>query len=269
MRVLYFLIFSLLGHYALAQYDSTVVSLSTDRPTQTATSQLLKKGEWQIETGYAISQFEAFDIILGNPPPDVLMEQPTTVNITQIRYGLTNGVELNFSQSVSKIRFKRGSTVQRVIPSEFTPTSLAVRVHLAEAKGIRPQLAVLTGFTGSPFDGGEDDWAYNFRVAASQSIVKRLSLGYNLGFDLVDEYRNLTGLYTVVLTYELAKRFFVFGEMYGTFPRIGQAEHSFDYGAMYLVNNNIQLDVFGGFGVSERAPDTLFGCGLSVRIPKR
>lgn len=258
-----------MGHWALAQYDSTAVNLSTDRPTQTATSQLLKKGVWQIETGYAITQFEAFDIIRGVTPRDLLMEQPVTVNITQVRFGITDKVELNFSQSVSKTRFKRGTTVERSTPSEFTPTSLAVRVHVAEAKGLRPQLAVLTGFSGSPFNGGEDEWEYTFRLAASHSLAKGLSLGYNAGFDLVDEYRNLRGLYTLVLNYELFKRFFVFGELYGTFPRIGFAEHSFSYGATYLANNNIQFDIYGGANVSERAPDTLFGCGLSVRIPKR
>ena len=269
MRVLTFLILFVLSQMVMAQYDSTKTTLVTDRPTQTAAANLLAKGEWQVETGYAISQIEAMDPGMGNPTTDVLMRQDITINTSQLRYGLTNKIELNFYQSLTKTRSKRGSTVVESNPSALAPTGMAVRVHLAEEKGALPQLAVLTGFTASPFVNKENQWDYNFRINASQSLTDKLALGYNLGANLLNDFDDLQSFYTLVLSYAIVPRFSLFGELYGSFERENQAQHSFDYGATYLVNNNIQLDVFGGFDISERASDTLFGFGFSFRVPKQ
>lgn len=42
-------------------------------------------------------------------------------------------------------------------------------------------------------------------------------------------------------------------------------EHVIDTGLLYFINDNIQLDVWGGVGLSRAAPDYFVGCGFSIR----
>jgi hypothetical protein len=55
-------------------------------------------------------------------------------------------------------------------------------------------------------------------------------------------------------------------EFYGFVSQIGKADHRFDLGLTYLFNPNHQLDISGGFGLSETSPSYYFSLGYSFRF---
>ena len=52
--------------------------------------------------------------------------------------------------------------------------------------------------------------------------------------------------------------------MAASIPDIGELELILHAGLAYLVQDNLQLDVHLGLGLTQESPDTLFGAGLSI-----
>ena len=259
-KFLFVLCFSLLAVGLKAQSDSTS-ALVTDRPTASAAASLVGKGVFQIETGYAYQDFVFATVVNGDVRSQVL-----TLNNTLLRYGISNGVEINFSQSINRFRVKVDDTVLDGAESEFAPTAIGLRFKLAKEKGALPDLSLLANVIGSPFTGDETGTAIDVRVNANHTLGGGFSLGWNFGINYFDDIDEVTSIYTLVLGYSITPELAAFGEIFGTFTE-NFRQHSVDFGFTYLVNNNVQLDVFGGFGISDFAPDNLFGLGASFRLP--
>ena len=48
----------------------------------------------------------------------------------------------------------------------------------------------------------------------------------------------------------------------------GESTHGFDGGISYLIRPTVQLDVFGGPGLTDAAPDWFVTAGISFRLPQ-
>jgi hypothetical protein len=55
-------------------------------------------------------------------------------------------------------------------------------------------------------------------------------------------------------------------EFFGFTPEKDKANHSFNGGLTYLINNNFMLDLSSGIGITENAPDHYVALGFSFRI---
>jgi len=72
---------------------------------------------------------------------------------------------------------------------------------------------------------------------------------------------------SVSLSASIARRAAAFVEYYATLSDGGVAdEHSVDGGFSWLVDDNLQLDVSAGAGVSRAAPDYFVSAGASWRF---
>ena len=261
-RFLLILSLTLLGVNLQAQTDSTAAMI-TDRPTASAAASLVGKRVLQIETGYAYADVEVLSLVGSDARAQVL-----NLN-TLIRYGITDGLELNVGQFFNRFRFKvDGNVIDGSQENEAFPTTVALRIKLAEEKGVLPDLALLSGITGSPFSDDETGTAFDMRLNANHTLTSKLSLGWNLGLSYFDDIDDITSIYTLVLGYSITPELAAFGEIFGTFTDFAR-EHSVDFGFTYLVNRNFQLDIYGGFGISDFAPDNIFGLGASFRLPDK
>jgi hypothetical protein len=54
--------------------------------------------------------------------------------------------------------------------------------------------------------------------------------------------------------------------LFGFAPQNNKANHSFDGGITYLINNNFMLDLSSGIGITDNAPDHYVALGFSFRI---
>lgn len=57
-----------------------------------------------------------------------------------------------------------------------------------------------------------------------------------------------------------------FTELYGFLNKYVKADHRFDAGFTYLLNDYLMIDASSGFGISEISPQYFLSCGISCRL---
>ncbi len=230
-------------------------ALVTDRPDQTESAVVVPRDHVQPETGWTFSR------------ADESGQRSETHEIagTLVRVGLTERVELR----VGWAGYISSDTADG--PGD---TELGAKIHLREERGRAPQLALLAAVslpTGGD-DFSSDEFDPSFRICASHELSERLSIGYNAGAAWTSESGSTLSnyQYTAALGIGVTDRLGAFVELYGDLPASapGGPANSFDGGFTYLLQDNIQVDLAGGIGLSSAADDWFVGLGISARFPR-
>lgn len=269
-RFLLALIFCLVQVAVMAQEEGeSVLPINTDRPTQSASAYTVGQGVLQFETGFL---YQKSDFFL--PSPDPLNASPITADIqsfaynsTLIRYGISDRVELRFTQDLSGTRFLVDNQLLASTEAQLLPTYFGAKVGLVEEMGARPEISILANIGGTPFSSVQSTTTFDFRFNFQHQLTKKLSLTYNLGGVIGSDF---IGLYTLVGAYSLGSKVSAFVELFGFLnPENTPNDHRTDFGLIYLINPNLQLDLFSGVGFSDISPNSTFGFGFSARITKK
>ncbi len=249
---------------ALAQEAAELV---TDRPDQTESSVVVPRGSYQLELGWTFSRDEEAGVRAD------VHEVPGTL----LRVGLSEKVELRLGWAGlidAEARFGNFEFAE----DGTGDGELGAKIHLAEERGGRPEIALLLS-TSVPI--GDDAFTTDrfdpaVRLALAHTLSDKASLGYNFGLafesslDDGGERDTLSyAFYTVALGLALNDRWGAFVELYGDVPASasGGPANSFDGGFTYLLRDNVQLDLAAGAGLSSAADDWFVGLGLSMRFP--
>jgi hypothetical protein len=248
--------------FAVALYaQQQVPDLVTDRPNQTESAAIVPKHFLQIETGF----------ILENDENEISRNKSFNYNTTLLRYGLWDNFELRLSAAFLGENISKKNSDFSQNTAGFSPLHAGFKVKVVEEKGLRPDIAFLGGLE-LPFTAGSDYkpsyTAATMRFAFSNTLSERLSLGYNLGVAWDGETAIPDYFYSVSLGIGFLKNLGMFVESFGTIPEAGTAQHQIDAGFTYLLTPNFQVDVSGGIGLNEAAPDNFISFGLSYRIPR-
>ena len=75
-------------------------------------------------------------------------------------------------------------------------------------------------------------------------------------------------VYTIAYGYSISDKVGTFLEIYGDLPENSHFNHFWDAGFTYLIDNNFQLDISGGTGISQNIQDIYISAGISFRIPE-
>lgn len=244
----------------IAQSDTT--ALASDRPTQTASAFLVAKGTVQIESGFSWSTTK-----LGFNGFAEVSQDFITYNTTQVRFGVSDNFELLFSQSVVGSRLNDG-TSRTETATEAIPTAIGARIHLFDMneRG-RPQTSFLVTVGGPLLSDIESGSSIDMRFNMQHNLGDAASIGYNIGGVVNGELNSFVGTTSVVLGYATSGKLSIFAELYMTFPELIDSFLQSDFGLIYSVNPNFQIDVFAGLGISRFTPDSLIGAGVAIRIP--
>ncbi|MCF8302443.1 MAG: transporter [Bacteroidales bacterium] len=249
----------LIGIYACsvsvyAQKDGTP-EMVTDRPDQSESSMVLPKGFLQAETGFI---HEKTSELVDN----------TNYHSTLLRYGLLDNLELRLGNEY--LRSSRELAQGDTTVQGLTPLTLGTKIFISEENGIIPELAFLAG-VALPYIGREEftpnHIAPSMRIAATHTISDLFSLGWNFGGEWSGENSETSGFYSGVLGIGVTDKIGAYVELYGFLPEDHKPDHRFDAGLTYQVRGNLQLDLSGGLGVNEMAPDGFYSFGISYRMP--
>ncbi|MDD2632565.1 MAG: transporter [Bacteroidales bacterium] len=256
------LISTLFLFFAVAlQAQQQVPDLVTDRPDQTESAATVPKHFLQIETGF----------ILENDENEISRNKSFAYNTTLLRYGLWDNFELRLGAAYlgDNVTKKNSDFSQNI--AGFSPLHVGFKVKVAEEKGLRPDIAFLGGLE-LPFTAGSDYkpsyTAATMRFAFSHTLSDRFSLGYNLGAEWDGETAVPGYFYSVALGIGLIENLGMFVESFGAIQEAGTAQHQIDAGFTYLLTPNFQVDISGGIGLNDAAPDNFISFGLSYRIPR-
>lgn len=256
------LISTLFLFFAVAlQAQQQVPDLVTDRPDQTESAATVPKHFLQIETGF----------ILENDENEISRNKSFAYSTTLLRYGLWDNFELRLGAAYlgDNVTKKNSDFSQNI--AGFSPLHVGFKVKVAEEKGLRPDIAFLGGLE-LPFTAGSDYkpsyTAATMRFAFSHTLSDRFSLGYNLGAEWDGETAVPGYFYSVALGIGLIENLGMFVESFGAIQEAGTAQHQLDVGFTYLLTPNFQVDISGGIGLNDAAPDNFISFGLSYRIPR-
>ncbi len=231
-------------------------SLVTDRPDATESSSVVAPGFMQVEFGLATSEDAEGESVHG-------------YGGTLVRVGLLEDWEL---------RLGWDGYSEASAGSGAGDGLLGFKYYIApEGRDVfLPEMALLVHTTVPVGDDGfsSDEWDPSFLLSFSHTLSDRWSLGYNVGAELAtsetadgDDTTLASGLYSIALGYGATDQLGLFIEVFGDVGLSAETSSaSLDGGLTWLFNDDSQVDVYAGVGLSEHADDWFVGVGYSFRF---
>ncbi|HNP31819.1 MAG TPA: transporter [Flavobacterium sp.] len=224
--------------------------IECDRPDQTETPAIVPKGMLQAETGFTFQKNDNGS--QTNSLPSVLW-----------KFGVNGNFELRL---ITEFVYEK---INDEKISGFTPVFIGFKAKLCEEKGIIPKTSFI-GHIGLPNVASTkykaDFVAPEFRFTMQHTLSDKLSLGYNLGCEWDGITPETTFIYTLTTGYSINQKLGCYAELFGFAPEQDKANHNFDGGFTYLINNNFMVDLSSGVGITDNAPDFYLALGCSFRI---
>lgn len=240
----------ILSNFCFGQFNETI---RTGRPGQAIGAFTVGKNVLQFQQG-----LDYYSTAETNLPQGFIFN-----NV--VRYGISETVEL--SALVDYQYEDSGVDTAATTLKGISNLHFGFRVHLNDQKEWLPA----TGFQmrlKMP-DVSEDFEANHLAPAmvfiANWSLPKNMSLATNWILSYNGNDPNPTGKYIVNFGFPIYNKFSGFVENYG---QVNQSvfQTRFDGGFAYLVNNNVSVDLFGGYGHNQNVTDYFVSTGISWRI---
>lgn len=224
--------------------------LEADRPDQTETPAIVPKGMFQAENGFTFQK---------NDSESTTFSLPSTL----WKYGVNENFELRLITEfvLEKNRLEKSTGL--------LPIFIGFKVKLTDEKGIVPKTSFIAhiGLPKAASSNYKIDYlAPEFRFTMQHTLSDKLNLGYNLGAEWDGFSIEPTFIYTLTTGYSITKRLGSYIEFFGFLPQNNRANHNFDGGFTYLINNNFMIDCSSSIGITNNAPKHYFALGFSFRI---
>ena len=246
--------------FSWSQESDAPPEMITDRPDATESPSVVPKGSLQAELG---GFYESFD-------DKGIKTETYTYNTTLLRYGLLDRLELRLGWDIVDQKITDRNLNTKMTVGGFSPLLAGVKVAVAEENGGFPEIGLI-GHLMLPFTAGSDvkpeTTGVNFRFSFAHTLNDRSSLSYNIGAEWGDDSPEAAYIYTLAYGYAITDAWGAYAEIYGDFPENSRANHLWDAGITYLIQNNIQLDATIGSSFTD-GQDILLSAGVSFRIPK-
>jgi len=224
--------------------------IQTDRPDQTESPAIVPKGMFQVETGFSFQKNDEYS-------------KTNTLPSTLWKYGVNENFELRLITEFVSEKF--GSETN----SGLSPILIGCKIKIAEEKGFWPKTSFIGHISlpnAASTDFKTDYHAPEFRFVMQHTLSKRMSFSYNLGAEWDGFTAEPTFIYTVTTGLSITDKLGAYAEFFGFAPQHDTANHNFDGGITYLINNNFMVDLSSGIGVTENAPEHYIAVGFSFRI---
>ncbi|WP_242927226.1 transporter [Pontibacter vulgaris] len=251
-------LFVIIGFTTLLPYCAQAQEkqkLESDRPDQGVSSTVVPKQSLQIEAGWLYQKDKAGEVTLKTIAyPSVLL-----------RYGLLHKLELRLQTALKDSVIER-STEKRI--KGIAPVSVGAKASLWKGQGLLPEGAFIFMIT-LPVGSKAlrpDNPEPQLRLSFTNKLADKTDFNYNLVQSWVSGISN-TG-YTAALSQDFTDKFTVYAEVFGNKPKGETAAHQADGGLLFLLRDNLQLDVAAGTKLTSAAPDYFITAGISARLPE-
>lgn len=231
-----------------------LLAIQLDRPDQTECPFIVPKGYIQAENGLTYEKINHSNKSFAHPS-------------TLWKYGFSDNIEFRLITEI--ISEKESATTITTL----SPITIGFKVKIAEENGIVP----ITSFIGhltvphwASKAAQSNYYAPSFRFTMQHTLSKNIALAYNLGAEWDGETPETTFIYTLTTGFSMTEKVGAYLELYGFAPQNQKANHRFDGGFTYLINNNVIVDLSGGIGLTDNAPKSFVSLGFSYRFkPKK
>jgi len=244
----------LVSFHSCAQFYETI---RTGRPGNSIGAFTVGQGIFQVQSGfdYFGTQTNSSNYREG------------FLNNTIIRFGLTEPFEIS-----ALVEYKTETITENDIQRQTNGLSaldVGMRYHIYTGKGLVPSI----GFqfrTRLPVLSDEyqiEDIAPRFLVVTSQKLSEAFTLITNWGAAWNGNNSSPRGTYVVNLSFPFNDKLGAFVEAFGGLQQ-ESSTLNFDTGFAWLINNDLQLDIYGGYGKNYGVRDYFMSMGVSWRTKK-
>ncbi|MBN8569854.1 MAG: transporter [Ignavibacteria bacterium] len=245
----------------------------TDRPDKSESVETVGKNKLQIETGI---EYSLFKTELDAFVPGTLSIRIFTLPTTLVRFGVLKNLELrlgfdfDFANSSLDYPLQPGLSNSQTTSLTLNPPTLGAKFEVAKGKGVVPDFSVL-GTVKIPNVGDEVKqvkyFTPEFVLLFSNEINEKIGIGYNIGVEWSDDLEEKNYFYSVSTGYSITPRLGTFFEFYGDLKTdIKNSSQNIDGGFSYLIKNNLQVDIYGGLGLTEEANNFILGTGIAYKF---
>jgi hypothetical protein len=250
----------------------SMAQIETDRPDFTESPNVVPKGALQIETGFILENDQESTAGLGGP--NTLNRQHITINTTLFRLGLTENVELRLNTGFisNELDFKSGLVGQDTITTKkgFQTSFIGFKTNLYKndkiSIGFLGHLYIPELASGDFMKANGQKIAPEFLIPLTYDITDKFGIAVQYGLSWDGFTPNPTTSYTLALGYSITDKLSAYVEPYGFLTNNGDELHLINGGFTYLINDDFQVDLTGGFGLNEAAPDNFINCGASFLL---
>lgn len=238
--------------------------LDTNRPSASTSSGIVPPCRIQLEAGLSHTRNDDAPEVFRT---DAFLE-------SQLRIGVIPDTEVFLGYD--------GYKWKRLHPGEDMRGSgqpnIGFKYRFLEESGWIPESA-FQGQLSLPF-GGKDFrtrrldpsflFAFSHRITDIFSFTSNLGMAWQTEQDAFSNLHTLSVVkYTALLGFGITDRLGGYVEFYGDtgLSASSTPANSCDAGFTYLLLPNLQLDLYGGKGVSQIASDWILGAGISFRFP--
>lgn len=226
--------------------------IETDRPDQTETANTVPPGAFQVESGF---------LHRHNDVQDNEFELPETL----WKLGLNSKMELRLITTLSYQK------ISDTLLSGLEPLTVGVKVALWKQHGLLPQTSVIGHLQLSKIatkELQEEYLAPELLLLFQNKVTPFLETGYNMGVSWDGTSGKPEYTYTFSPDIKLSDTLSTFIETFGYLPQGHHANHWMDTGIKYLITNNIQIDLSGGYELTPHHKHHGYfeSVGLSFRI---
>jgi hypothetical protein len=238
----------ILGGFCL--YGQTIPSIQLDRPDQTECPYITPPKYIQNENGFTIENFENNHRFFNYP--SMLW-----------KYGVNEKLEVRLITELVSFKSSVNSN------SGFLPITVGFKTSLFEEKGLIPKTSFIGHIATSRMGSKEfhtELIAPAFRFTMLHTLSSKMTLSYNIGAEWNGDNSQHVYIYTVTTGFSLTEKIGCYSELYGFISSYKVADHRFDAGFTYLVNNDMIIDFSGGFGLNDNMHKNYVSLGLSYRF---
>jgi hypothetical protein len=257
---------------------ASYAQIETDRPDFTESPNVVPKGALQIESGFIYETNRTNFVSLDEEGHQI--DRAITLNTTLFRYGINDRFELRLNWSIDKMYVHEFVHPLVDVSAEFfdpakglSSTFVGVKTNLYKSDkvsvGLLSHIYIPSLRSGDFSKGFGEFIAPEFLIPCSIDLTDKLGIAFQYGLSWSGVEPGATTSYTFALGYGVTDKLSSYVEPYGYIDKDGNELHLINGGFTYLVTDNFLIDLTGGLGLNEEAPDNFIGCGASLLINKK
>ena len=244
--------------------------IAPDRPGLGESSQIVRKGYVQIETG---GNYEWTS--RGDGDLDLYLKS-ILFNSTVVRIGLFDAFEIRLATNVQQDKFEVEGSMPGVSYSNntnigFTPFSIGFKARVTNGKGWIPSTALLGNLGIGRAASSEFQTSYlspSILMPMEWDLSDKLLMTINGGVFWDGETAVPSYFGSFGFDYMLFDKVGIFLETYANQDEQNDFQPGFNGGVIWRVLDNLQLDISSGMGLNDNMYDGFINGGLSFRLGK-
>jgi hypothetical protein len=246
-----------LGEKSSAQKDEELV---TDRPDITESALTVSAQSIQIETGILFQK----NLQESNEVRTELKK--TALPGILLRYGIFSSIELR-AGIVYLMHHAESPRLKENIKG-LSDFFWGTKIQLLRDHKQFPDAAIFFHFN---LPAGNKEFRPKkvepeILLACSHNIADPFSISYNFGGKWESTADLINYFYSSSLSINLNEKSGIFTELFGNFSSVSSGTLGLDAGVVYLLFENLQLDISSGFDFDNPADNWFVGTGVSFRL---